>query len=119
MGEKTFNRKSQVTLRKKLRNNPPIAEVILWRYLKGSQLKGYKFRRQQGIGNYVLDFYCPILNLAIEIDGDSHFNRKADVRDHARQKYIESQGITMIRFTNTEIYKNLDSVLEIISFHLP
>ena len=59
--------------RKQLRNNPTKAEQVLWKYLKNKQIKGYKFRRQHSVGNYILDFYCPALKLCIEIDGDSHF----------------------------------------------
>lgn len=69
---KLFNRKSQKLTRRNLRNRPTCSEKIIWHYLCGSNLGGYKFRRQQGIGPYVVDFYCPEAKLAVEIDGDSH-----------------------------------------------
>ena len=68
-----FNKKTETIKRKLLRNNAPLPEIMLWSRLKSKQLGGYKFRRQFSIGRYVVDFYCPILKLALEIDGDSHF----------------------------------------------
>jgi very-short-patch-repair endonuclease len=92
----------------------PKAEVILWRYLKGKQINGYKFRRQFGIGPYVVDFYCAKLKLAIELDGDLHFSEDAQQYDFERQKYIEEFNIKFLRFTNDDIYKNLDGVMQTI-----
>ena len=107
-----FNWKSNKKIRRKLRNNMPDAEVLLWSELQNKQLKGLKFRRQQGIGPYVVDFYCPEFKLAIELDGDSHFNdEKIYKHDQKRQKYIESFGIKFLRFTNENVYKNLGFVL--------
>ena len=89
----------------------PQAEVILWLRLKNKRLKDYRFRRQYSVGKYVIDFYCPKLKLAIEIDGESHFTEKAEIRDKLRQYIIESYGIEFMRFTNREIYENIDGVL--------
>ena len=100
--------------RRKLRGNMPDAEVILWSKLQRRQLLGYKFRRQFSIGPYVMDFYCPALNLAIELDGDSRFREGAQQYDKQRQEYIESFGIAVVRFLNTDVYDNLDGVLEVI-----
>ncbi len=75
-------------------------------------MEGFKFRRQYSVGPYVIDFYCPALNLAVEIDGDSHFQR--DSNDKPRQYYIENFGIRFSRFTNEEVYNNLEGVLEVI-----
>ncbi len=94
----------------------PTAEIILWSKLKGRGLKKLKFRRQYGVGRYVIDFYCPELKLAIEVDGDSHFSDKAKEYDLKRQKYIENFGIKFIRFTNEDIYQNLEGVLEEVVF---
>jgi len=96
----------------------PPAEVLLWSKLKDKRLKGYKFRRQYSIDNFIVDFYCPKLKLAIEIDGDSHYVEGADINDRERQSIIESYGITFLRFTNKEIYENLEGILEIIAEHL-
>jgi len=107
-----FNRPEYKTLRQRLRKDMPDAEVIVWSYLRDRRLCGYKFRRQHGIGRYVVDFYCPKLRLVIELDGDSHFQSGAAKRDRQRQNFIESFGITVIRFTNTDIYENITGVLE-------
>src|SRR3990172_4408774 len=96
--------------RKGLRCNMPLAEVILWGKLKGKQMGGFKFRRQYGIDQFVTDFYCPALKLAIEIDGDSHFEENAISSDRERQAHIEALGIQFMRFTNIEIYENIAGV---------
>ena len=113
-----FNRSSEKEKRRILRKTMPKAEVILWFYLKGKKLHGYKFRRQYSIGRYVVDFYCPKIKLAIEIDGPSHFNPLARQYDSERQKYIESVGISFIRVTNLDIYENIDGVIQAISDYL-
>ena len=94
-----------------LRSNMPKAEIVLWSKLKSKTLDGYKFRRQYSVGKFVIDFYCPRLKLAIEVDGDSHFSEVSEVCDKGRQTFIESFGISFLRFTNKEIYENLDQVL--------
>jgi very-short-patch-repair endonuclease len=109
---KLYNRTSEKIKRRLLRNNMTKAEVMLWSQLKGKGVNGYKFRRQYSIDKFVLDFYCPRLRLAIEIDGESHYIDGADIRDAARQKIIESYGITFLRFTNREIYENMEGVIE-------
>ena len=92
----------------------PEAEVILWSKLQRKQLGGYKFRRQYGVGRYSVDFYCPKLKLAIEVDGDSHFREDATERDTRRQLYIEQFDVEVVRFTNDDIRSNLDGVLTAI-----
>ena len=107
-----FNKKEMKGLRQSLRNNMPPAERILWKQLKGKQLERYKFRRQHSIDEFILDFYCPQARLAIEIDGDSHYDTGQPKFDVDRSRKIESHGIKIIRFTNPEIYESLDGVLE-------
>ncbi|MBI1888967.1 MAG: DUF559 domain-containing protein [Candidatus Spechtbacteria bacterium] len=114
-----FNTHLQRTKRKGLRKSMPLAEIILWLKLKRKQLGGHRFRRQYSIGRFVIDFYCPKARLAIEIDGASHFGRDAEKYDEERQDFIESLGINFLRFTNMEIYKNLDDVISEISKQLP
>lgn len=91
------------------------AELILWSKLKGRQFHGFKFRRQQGIGPFIVDFYCPELKLAIEIDGDTHFEPGAEERDRTREKKIERHGVQFLRFMNVDIYYELYAVLETIA----
>ena len=109
---KVFNKGSEKEKRRLLRNNMPKAEILLWSKLKGRGLSGFKFRRQYGVNKFVLDFYCPELKLAIEIDGDSHFMKGAKESDLERQEMIESYGIVFLLFTNTDIYENMNAVLE-------
>jgi very-short-patch-repair endonuclease len=110
-----FNRSSEKEMRRRLRKEMPQAEVVLWTRLRGKQLFGKKFRRQYSVGPYSIDFYCPEVKLAIELDGDSHFTQEAKQYDAQRQQYIESFGIRFLRFTNQDVYENLDGVLEAIS----
>jgi len=107
-----INKKELKGLRQNLRNNMPPAERILWSQLKGGQLDKYKFRRQHSIDEFVLDFYCPQAGLAIEIDGDSHYETDKPKYDLERSRKIESHGIKIIRFTNTEVYDSLDGVID-------
>ena len=110
MMTKFYNKLEEKFKRKRLRNNMPHAEVVLWSKLKAKQT-GFKFRRQYSIGKFVIDFYCPELKLALEVDGDSHFTEGAKCRDSERQKILESFGIVFLRFSNREIYENLNGVL--------
>lgn len=105
--------------RKDLRNRVPEPEQILWYWLRNKNLKGYKFRRQYGVGYYILDFYCPKLRLAIEIDGDSHFRSKAIPYDQVRQRFLERKNIKVLRFTNTEVAGNIEEVINKLSGYLP
>ncbi len=109
-----FNRPDQKSKRRQLRNSMPNAEVILWSRLKGHQLLGCKFRRQYGVGAFVIDFYSPEIKLGIELDGDTHFQEGRREYDRRRQAFIESFGIRIVRFLNVDIYDNLDGVLEAI-----
>jgi len=110
-----FNRVLEMPKRRMLRNNTPLAENILWYKLSKRQLNGHRFRRQYSIDRYVVDFYCPILKIAIEIDGYSHFNDEAMVYDQERREFIESLGIKVLRFTNREVYEDLEGVLASIA----
>ncbi len=109
-----YNRKNQKRVRQYLRSSAPEAERLLWTHLKASRLSGYKFRRQQGVGQYVVDFYCPEKKIAIEIDGATHWTEQEQKKDNKRQKSIETFGIQVLRFTNDDVYTNRDEVLNAI-----
>jgi len=94
------------------------AEVYLWLHLKGKQVLGHKFRRQYSIGPYVLDFYCPELRLAVEVDGATHITDDELEYDKNRQSEIENMYINFIRFTNEEIYKDMNGVKEKIEMKI-
>jgi very-short-patch-repair endonuclease len=87
-------------------------EAQLWSRLRARQLQGLKFRRQHGIGPYIVDFYCPEQSLVIEVDGDSHADADQVVKDRQREQYLQSLGLRIIRYINDDILKNLDGVLE-------
>jgi very-short-patch-repair endonuclease len=92
-----------------MRHDPAPAEQKLWRCLRGRQLCGLKFRRQHVMGGYIADFYCHELALVIELDGDSHGERLE--YDSRRTKVLERDGMTVVRFLNSDVYRFLDSVL--------
>ena len=112
---KLYNKTSEKDKRQSLRNNMPPAEQLIWARLKGKQVENCKFRRQYSVGAFVIDFYTVEIKLAIEIDGDSHFGDGAEVADRERQSLIESSGIRFLRFTNRQVYEELDAVIEAIS----
>lgn len=114
-----FNKITEKDKRKDLRKNMPPAEILLWYELKGKKILGYKFRRQYSVERYIVDFYCPKAKLVIEVDGDSHFtDEKAMEYDRKREEYIKSNNIDIIRFTNLEIYYDLEKVLQNIKEYL-
>ena len=99
--------------RQNLRNNQTEAERKLWKYLRNKQLD-IKFRRQYGIGNYIADFYCPELKLVVELDGEQHYTKEGMEYDKIREDYMSSLGIKTIRFSNSDVMRNIEGVLEII-----
>ncbi|MFN0159317.1 MAG: endonuclease domain-containing protein, partial [Bacteroidota bacterium] len=111
----TYNRKAQKEKRQYLRSHMTLSEKILWYSLRKSQVVGYKFRRQHGIKEYIVDFYCPELRLAIEADGESHNTDGAKKLDPERQRNIEKEGICFLRFTDKEIVTDPDKVVERIA----
>ena len=107
-----FNRADKTKLRQKLRKELSKCELILWYHLRNKQVRGCKFRRQVSIDNLVVDFYCPELKMAIEVDGESHYKSQAETeRDCRRDAYLRSLGLDVLRFTNLDITKNLEGVM--------
>lgn len=101
--------------RRQLRRRSTLAEKLLWRNLRNRGLAGFKFRRQYSVGYFVLDFYCPELKLAIEVDGYSHESEAAKKYDAERQEIIEVYGVRFLRITDEEVYENLEKILEKIN----
>jgi very-short-patch-repair endonuclease len=100
-----------VSLAKKLRKNMTLSEALLWNELKSKNLLGYDFDRQRPIDNYIVDFYCKDLQLAIEIDGESHFHDDRPEKDRIRQSKLESLGIRFLRFEDIDIKKDINYVV--------
>src|ERR1035437_5946060 len=95
-----------------LRNNSTLSEVLLWKKLRAGSMMGFKFNRQKPLGNYIVDFYCKPLNLIIEIDGSSHDNKYE--KDAYRQKDLEKSGMTVLRFTDLQVKKDMNNVIRSI-----
>jgi len=100
-------------LAKSLRNKLTEAEQRLWTRLRLKHL-GYVFYRQRPIGDYIVDFYCPKARLVVEVDGGQHFTKDTASSDRVRDEYMRSLDITVLRFSNSEVLKNTDSVAEAI-----
>ena len=86
--------------------------MALWKVLRNRYLTGYKFRRQHEFGPYILDFYCPAVRLAVEADGSQHLEAAGLVADEERRAYLESRGVSLVRFTDTEILNEPEAVLQ-------
>lgn len=108
--ERIFNRKQQKLLRQQLRSAVPLPEKILWARIRNQQL-GVKFRRQHGIGRYIVDFYCPEHKLIIELDGDSHYQDGAQEYDAIRDEFMNALGLQVMRFTNSELMENPEAAV--------
>jgi very-short-patch-repair endonuclease len=101
-------------LARKLRQNMTLSEVLLWQRLKRKQMRGYDFDRQRPIDQYIVDFYCKDLKLAIEIDGSSHDGEEAKINDDIRQERLESLGVRFLRFTDADVKRNMEMVVVLI-----
>src|SRR4249920_1704969 len=99
-------------LAKKLRQNMTFSEVKLWNELKNGQMMGYDFDRQRPIGNYIVDFYCKDLQLALEVDGITHEQEKTILKDKERQNELEMSGVSFLRFDALLIVNKLESAVK-------
>ncbi|MGC6388720.1 endonuclease domain-containing protein [Ewingella sp. S1.OA.A_B6] len=105
-----FNASKHKELRQKLRGNLTHPEFVLWQAVRGKAL-GVKFRRQHGVGNYIVDFYAPEVGLIIELDGESHFSVQGIRADELRTRFLQDSGMTVVRFTNLQVMRDLPAVL--------
>jgi very-short-patch-repair endonuclease len=97
---------------KNLRKKSTDAERLLWRHLRAKRLAGFKFRRQQPIENFVVDFICFENRLVIEVDGGHHQLEKD--KDTKRDNWLKEQDFRVLRFWNNEVLRNIEGVLEVI-----
>ncbi|MBI2172456.1 MAG: endonuclease domain-containing protein [Chloroflexi bacterium] len=95
-----------------MRKHPTEPERLLWRHLKDHLLGGFKFRRQQQLGQYIVDFLCWEQRLVVEVDGGQH--GKESNADRERTTWLEAQGFRVLRFWNNEVIENLDGVIQVI-----
>jgi very-short-patch-repair endonuclease len=118
MGIIVFNKPTTLTKRRMLRSSSTTPEQKLWYRIRNKQIENTKFRRQYAIGSYIADFYCVEKRLVIELDGDSHFTKEGQLYDLERTEYFNACNIIVLRFTNTDVMRNLDGVLTIIERHI-
>ena len=98
---------------RELRKQMTPAEKHLWHYLRNAQLDGAHFRKQHAVGTYIVDFFCAKSKLVVEVDGDSHAEQVA--YDAERTRWLnEEKRYRVIRFTNREVLRNIEGVLEVI-----
>ena len=102
----------RITRARELRQNKTPAERILWKHVRDRRFAGFKFRRQHPIGPFIADLACNQCKLAVELDGESHLG--AERRDIARTRYLVEQDWRVLRFWDTQVYDELDSVLDAI-----
>lgn len=106
-------------LARKLRRESTEAERLLWGYLRRKSLFGLKFRRQEQIGDYIVDFVCYEKKLIVELDGGHHSQDETKRKDEKRQLWLNSQGFIVIRFWNNEVMRNIEGVLKTIKEKIP
>jgi len=97
--------------RRELRHNQTEAEKAIWAHIRNRQFYGVRFFRQYSVGPYILDFYCPLLKLAIELDGGQHSQDDNQEYDASRSAYLKSKGIDVMRFWNHEALGDTEAVL--------
>ncbi len=112
----TYNRQQSKIRRGELRKGQTDVEDDLWQKLRRRQCLGYRWHRQYGVGQYILDFYCPALRLAIELDGWQHKDPLRRSYDKNRTSYLKELDITVIRFWDGEVIKNLNLVVQEIKY---
>ncbi len=94
------------------------AEQYLWLRLRHKQLKGLQFYRQKVIGQYIVDFYCPRANIVIELDGGQHYEEAGLNADRKRDENLSTMGLKVLRFSDREVFENIDAVMEKIWVHI-
>ncbi|MEK6764906.1 MAG: endonuclease domain-containing protein [Planctomycetota bacterium] len=99
---------------RELRTNMTDAEKLLWSRIRRKQLKDCQSYRQKIIGNYIVDFYCPKSKLIIELDGGQHYSGEGMRKDKIRDNYLKNLELTVLRFSDRDVFKNLQGVLEAI-----
>ena len=94
------------------------AEQLLWSKLRRKQLRGLQFYRQRIIGNYIVDFYCPKAKLIIEVDGGQHYIDEGLEKNKERDIYMKDKGMKVLRFSDREVFNNINEVITMIYEHL-
>ncbi|MEL7169344.1 MAG: endonuclease domain-containing protein [Bacteroidota bacterium] len=112
---RTRNLPRQKPTRRHLRSHGTYAEAVLWVFLQRRQLHGRKFRRQHGIGPYIVDFYCRAESLVIELNGSVHDTPERTAYDAGRQRHLKAEGLRVLRFRNEAVFADVYAVLDVIA----
>jgi very-short-patch-repair endonuclease len=104
---------------RQLRENMTNAEKRLWTKINKKQINSYQFFRQKLIGAYIVDFFCPRAQLVIEVDGGPHFTKETRENDRVRDEYLKSLGLNVLRLSNSEVFVNIEGVVERIKDKIP
>jgi very-short-patch-repair endonuclease len=112
-----FERKLK-PLARNLRTNMTDAEQLIWSKVRRKQIGDLQFYRQKNIGNYIVDFYCPKGKLIVELDGGQHYETEGMKKDQERDRYLQGLGLKVLRFSDIDVLKNIDGVMETIHEHL-
>jgi len=112
-----FNKKLKPFARN-LRSTMTDAEQLIWSKIRRKQIGDLHFYRQKNIGHYIVDFYCPKGKLIVEIDGGQHYENEGMKKDRARDRYLQMLGFAVLRFSDVDVLKNIDGVIERIHEHL-
>ena len=100
--------------RRELRRNQTEAEKAFWSRVRNSQISGLRFFREYSLGSYVLDYYCPALKLAVELDGGQHNQPDARAYDAVRSEFLNAHGIEVIRFWNNDVLNGIEGVIAVL-----
>lgn len=101
-----------------MRQNPTGAEKVLWQRLRRKQLMGFRFRRQQPIDRFIVDFFCRKAGLVVEVDGPVHNSPEHKEYDAQRSGFLQERGLVILRFQNDQVLYDIDSVLQDIAIFL-
>ena len=107
-----MGKRALIELARQMRKNPTVSEDIFWQAVRNRKLGDAKFRRQQVIGQFIVDFYVPSHQLIIEIDGGIH--REREEHDTLREQFLRDSGLKVLRFTDSDVENNLTSVLDAV-----
>ena len=111
--------KSLQPVANRLRQEMTKSEACLWKHaLKAKQMKGYTFSRQRPIGNYVADFVCKELMIAIELDGLSHLFEEVQEKDREKEEFLKSLGFKVLRFSDEEVLRDMKNVIRVIEYEV-
>jgi very-short-patch-repair endonuclease len=108
-----------IQLARKFRKEPTPPEVFLWECLRERRFNGFKFRRQHPVGRYIADFFCHEASLVIELDGKIHTEKERKIYDRIRDEELALRGLSVLRITNSELFKEPEKLLNKIASHLP